>query len=240
MERTKTKDPGPGPELPSLTAVTVRRGLVAGRLYLAMGTAIVLILSLVLVHARSGVFAVTFPLEVPLFATLGSMGGLMLFASDRAKGVLEYSIAYGVRPGWLFGNILVASIVLASVVLAAALAVGMGAFLAAGGRITTDLENTLLLYTVPMTYAAVVFSTVTGMIWSSLSTPRMGLNSPAGIAPLLAVAPTILVLVVAEASPKSDYYYITGGAAAAFVVAALAMILLSTRWMDPERYLSPM
>ncbi len=226
--------------LPSLIAVTVRRGLVAGRLYLGIATGLVLLLSIILLRSKAGVFATTFPLELPLFAGLGSMGGIMLFASDRSKGVLEYSIAYGVRPGRLFANILVAAIVLASLVLAAGLAVGLGLYLARGNSITTDLAKSLLLYSVPMTYAGAVFATVAGMVWSSLSTPRMGLNSPAGIAPLLFVAPTILVLVTAEAAPSSEYYYITGGAAAAFVVFAIAMLLASTRWMDRERYLSPM
>jgi hypothetical protein len=228
------------PRLRSLAFVTVRRGLVAGRLYLAFGTGIVLVLSLVLLRSKAGVFAVTFPLEVPLFASLGALGGLMLFSSDRSKGVLEYSIAYGVPPGRLFANVLVATVVLASVVLGAALAVGLGAYLATGGPITSDLENALLLYTVPMTYAGSLFSAVAGMVWSSLSTPRAGMNSPTGIAPILSVAPAILVLYLAEAAPRSDYYYITGGASAAIVALALILLAASSRWMDRERYLSPM
>jgi hypothetical protein len=226
--------------LPSLTAITIQRGLMAGRLYLALGTGIVLLLSIVLLRAKSGVFPVTFPLEVPLFASLGSMGGIVLFASDRSKGVLEYSIAYGVPPGRLFANVLVVAIALASMILGAALAVGLGLYLALGNTISSDLANTVLLYSIPMTYAGTVFAAVAGMIWSSLSTPRMGLNSPAGIAPFLSVGPTVLVLIVAEAAPKSSYYDITGGASAAFVVLAVAMLLASTRWMDRERYLSPM
>jgi hypothetical protein len=226
--------------LPSLTTTTIRRGLVAGRLYLLLGTALVLILSIVLLRNKAGVFEGTYPLELPLFASLGSMGGLMLFVSDRSKGVLEYSIAYGIAPGRLFGNVLLATVVLASLVLGLGLMAGLGAYLLTGHTLTTDLANALLLYSVPMTYAGATFSAVAGMVWSSLSTPRAGLNSPTGIAPILSVAPPIFVLFVAEAAPKADYYYITSGAAAVFVVAAAALLLASSRWMDRERYLSAM
>lgn len=224
---------------PSFLGFTIRRGLVMGRVYLGMGTALSLVLALVLLRARAGVFALTFPLEIPLFAVLGSMGGIMLFSGDRSKGVLEYLIAYGIRPPALFANVLLTATVLATVVLGAALAVGLGAYLALGHAFSTDLENALLLYTVPMTYAGVLFSTVSGMVWSTLSTPRSGLNSPAGIAPLLGVAPPVLVLYVAEASPRSQYYYITAGTAAAFLALALVLLVVATSAMGRERYLSP-
>ena len=229
-----------GHGLPSLAAITIRRGILAGRLYLGLATLLVLVLSFVLLHARPGVFATTFPLELPLFASLGATGGIMLFASDRTKGVLEYLIAYGVRPGALFTNILLTTVVLATIVLGAALAVALGAYAALGNPFTIDLEKAILLYSIPMAFAGALFSTIAGMVWSSLSTPRAGLNSPVGIAPLLAVGPTILVLFVAEASPASQYYYVTAGAAGAFLLVVVVLLVGATRLMGRERYLSPM
>jgi hypothetical protein len=232
--------PEPRAPLPSLVAVTIRRAVVAGRLYLALGTALALLLALVLLRSKNGVFAATFPLELPLFASLGAMGGLMLFVSDRGKGVLEYMIAYGIRPWALFANFLFAAVALATLVLGSALLVGIGAYLAAGNTLTWDLEQSLLLYSIPMTYAGVLFSSVAGMIWSTLSTPRAGLNSPAGVAPLLAVAPPVLVLVIAEAAPRAEYYDITASAAAAFLVVVVVLLVAAGRIMGRERFLSPM
>jgi hypothetical protein len=84
-----------GRTLPSLLAITLRRGLIAGRAYLAIGIAVSVILSAVLLRSARGstAFVTIFPLEIPLFASLGAMGGMMLFVGDRSKGVLEYLIS---------------------------------------------------------------------------------------------------------------------------------------------------
>ncbi len=228
--------------LPSVTSVTFRRGLYAGRLFLGVGLMISLILTTVLLRSPRGavVFEATFPLEVPLFASLGAMGGMMLFVSDRSKGVLEYLIAYGIRPGTLFVNCLLTTVGLSSIVLGSALAVGLGGFLATGHPLTTDLENSVLGYTIPMTYASSLFAASCGMIWSTLSTPRIGYNSQAGVAPLLGVAPPMLVLILAEAVDRSQYYYVTVGASLGFVALVAVLLLASTRLMGRERYLSAM
>ena len=183
------------PRLPSLTAVTLRRGILTGRLYLGIGVFISLILTVILLRSARGslVFVTTFPLELPLFATLGALGGLMLFVSDRSKGVLEYLISYGVRPARLFANCLLTTVGLSTIVLGAGLAVGLGGFLATGNHISSDLANSVLGYTIPMTYASSIFATTAGVIWSTLSSPRAGLNSPVGIAPMIGVAPPLVV-----------------------------------------------
>jgi hypothetical protein len=232
----------PARPLPSLLSLTVRRGLLAGRFYLAIGIAISVILAVVLLHAAKGAteFVTVFPLEVPLFASLGALGGLMLFVGDRSKGVLEYLISYGVRPSTLFLNCLVVTLVLSSIVMVVALAVGLAGYLALGNPLTTDLENSILGYTVPMTFATSLFAAVCGMVWSALSTPRMGVNSPVGIAPMLGVAPPVLILILAESVAKSEYYDLTVGAAVGFVAVVLVLLAVSTRLMSRERYLSPM
>jgi hypothetical protein len=233
---------GPRPALASLLGATVRRTLVVGRLYLALGTFISLLLALVLivVARRPSEFTMTYPLEVPLFAVLGSLGGLMSFASDRTKGVFEYLIAYGVRPRTLFLNGLTATIALTALVLGASLAVGLGAAAAKGLTFTEDLWKSIGLYTVPMGFAGALFMATVGMIWSSVSTPRGGLNSPLGIAPMIGIGPTVLVLILAETAPTADFYYITGGAAAVIIAGVVALLVLSARLMGRERFLSPL
>jgi hypothetical protein len=228
--------------LPSLLWVTLRRGFTTGRFYLAIGLLISLVLTVALLRNSHGstVFESTFPLEIPLFASLGAMGGLMLFVGDRSKGVLEYLIAYGVRPRMLFVNCLLVTVALSTLVLGLALAVGLGGYLATGHAISTDLAQAVLGYTIPMTYASSLFAALCGMVWSTLSTPRAGLNSPVGVAPTLGVAPPIIVLILAESVDKSSYYDVTVGAAAGFVVLVLVLLAASARLMRRERFLSPM
>ncbi|MGC2288537.1 MAG: hypothetical protein WA688_01590 [Thermoplasmata archaeon] len=229
---------------PSLIATTIRRTITIGWRYLAIGTGLALVLSLILLFGGNGrggtAFTTTFPLEIPLFATLGSTGGLMTFTSDRTKGVFEYLIAYGVRPRALFANGLLSTVAMATIILALALSVGLGAAVADGVVLNETLAKSLAFYTVPMSFAGGLFITTVGMIWASVSSPRTGINSPVGIAPMLGIAPIILVLIVAESAPKSEYYYITGGAAAAIIVAVVLLLALSARLMGRERFLSPL
>jgi hypothetical protein len=222
----------------SLLPITVRRSITLGRLYLGIGTAYALILAIVLARAHGSAFETAYPLEVPIFASLGSLGALMVFTADRTKGVFEYLIAYGARPAALFANAVAAAVILGCLVLAGALVVGLGTFLASGGTIRFSLEKLLVLYTLPMTFAATVFTTTAGMYWSTLSSPRAGMNSPIGLSPLLGIGPTLLVLVVAETSPAADFYTITGGATALLGGVAILLVALSGRLMRRERFLS--
>ncbi len=228
--------------MPSLMLITLRRGVLAGRIYLGIGVVVSLLLTVVLLRTAHGAveFVAIFPLEIPLFASLGAMGGLMLFVADRSKGVLEYFISYGVPPRTLFVNSLLVTIVLTTIVLGGSLAVGLAGYRATGNVLSTDLENSLLGYTIPMAYASALFATIGGIIWSSLSTPRAGMNSPIGLAPMLGVAPPVLVLIVAEGVDKSAYYEVTLGAALAFLALVALLLVASSRLMDRERYLSPM
>jgi hypothetical protein len=225
----------------SLVGTTIRRTFSIGWRYLAIGTALSLLLSAILVltgHGRS--FATVYPLELPLFAVLGSTGGLMTFTSDRTKGVFEYLIAYGVRPRTLFANGLISTAAMSCIILVLSLGVGLGLAVARGVALTPDFAMALALYTIPVSFAGALFTSTVGMIWASVSNPRTGINSPVGIAPMVGIAPVILVLIVAEASPSSEYYYITSGAAAAIIVAVVGLLAVSARLMGRERFLSPL
>jgi hypothetical protein len=225
----------------SLVGTTVRRSITVGWRYLAIGTGFSLFLALVLIATghHGDAFALTFPLELPLFAVLGSQGGLMTFTSDRTKGVFEYLIAYGVSPRTLFVNGLISTAAMTGIILSLGLAVGLGAAVAAGVALPMAFWNALGLYTVPMGVAAGLFTATVGMIWSSVSTPRTGMNNPLGIAPFFGVGPTVLVLLVAE-TDHPDYYYITVGASVAIILLVVGLLALSARLMGRERFLSPL
>jgi hypothetical protein len=164
----------------------------------------------------------------------------MTFTSDRTKGVFEYLMAYGVRARSLFLDGLVATAVMVVIILGLSLSVGIGAATASGVPLTEDFVKTVTLYTIPMAFAAGLFAATVGMLWSSVSSPRSGLNSPLGLAPMTGIAPTVLVLILAESAPASDFYYITTGAAVVIVVVIVGLLALSARLMGRERFLSPL
>ncbi len=150
------------PRLPSLRQVTLRRGTLSGRFYLVIGVMVSLILTVALLRTARGTgeSVAVFPLAIPLFASLGSMGGWMLFVGDRTKGVLEYFISYGARPRTLFINNLLVTVALTTIVLGGSLAVGLGGYLAVGNALSTELESSIFGYTIPVAYAIALFATV--------------------------------------------------------------------------------
>jgi hypothetical protein len=224
-----------------LEVSTTKRTLRIGWRFLLIGAAIALLLTgelLFLGKKPGSAFDATFPLEIPLFAVLGSMGGLMTFTSDRTKGVFEYLMAYGVRPRNLFTNGLLATAAMTGIILGVALSVGVGLALGRGVSLTVDFWEALAYYTVPMGFAGALVTCTVGMIWASIATPRSGINSPVGLAPMIGVGPTILVLLAAETAPSSDYYYITAGASLTLILVAAALLALSAKLMGRERFLS--
>jgi hypothetical protein len=229
------------PSVGRLTATTVRRTVVIGRLYLGIGAGMALVLALILVlSAHPTTFQTVFPLELPLFSVLGSTGGLMTFTSDRTKGVFEYLISYGIRPRTLFLNGLASTAAMTSVILGLGLTVGLGAAVARGVPVTSGLEMSLALYTIPVSYGAALFTTMVGMAWAAISTPRAGMNSPVGLAPMVGVAPVLFVLLLAETAPPSQYYDFTGVGALVILAATVGLLAMSGRLMGRERFLSPL
>jgi hypothetical protein len=170
------------------------------------------------------------------------MGGLMVFTNDRAKGVFEYLIAYGLSPRRLFLNVLMVSLLLETMMLALILGLGLGIFAVAGGTITSDLVTALLEYSVPMSYVSAAFAAIVGMLWTSLSSPRSGLNSPIGFMPFIGIAPSIcalvLVAILAVETFTNAQLFLDVIVAAVGAVVVLLLRLVD-RLMPRERLLSP-
>ncbi|HTT35012.1 MAG TPA: hypothetical protein VMH78_03995 [Thermoplasmata archaeon] len=234
-------DPASGAP-PSLLGTTIRRSVVVGRVYLVVGTLLSIFYSVVLSLASGDAFATAGPLLLPILAVVGGLGGLLVFTNDRLKGVLEYLIAYGYAPRSLFLNVVGATIVLVSIVLASSTVAGIAAFVATGHAVTVSLVAALAIYTVPMSYASASFAATAGIFWTSLSSPREGMNSPIGLIPVVGVAPPLLTLVAVSVADVTGAVPIlaTMGLAVGIVVAIVAVLLaFMSRLMHRERLLSP-
>lgn len=230
---------------PALLRLTIRRSTVLGRFFLVYGTALSAVLGVVLAVTSGPSFASGYSVVLPVFGAVGSMGGLSVFTSDRVKGALEYFLAYGLSPRRLFGNVLIATIVLVTVVIGIGMGAGVGLYLARGNPPSGTLVLGVGLYAVPMAYASAAFATIVGMYWSALSSPRTGMNSPIGLAPLIGVLPSVIVIVtiaILEAAGRIA----SGGAIevgvlgmAAVTIVTVVLLALSGRLLRSERLLSP-
>ncbi len=225
--------------------ITVRRASVTGRFYLVYGTAISILLGVLLAHFSGPSFAISYPLFLPIFGVVGSMGALVVFTSDRTKGVLEYLIAYGYSPRRLFANVLLTTLVLVSIVVGIGVSVSLGVYFAEGRSVTSTLAISMGVYAVPMAFGCAAFASTVGVYWTALSSPRMGINSPVGLIPFIGILPalvTLFVIVVAALSgPVSTTTLLLILGSAVGLVAVLVMVLLVSvgRLLRRERFLSP-
>jgi hypothetical protein len=228
--------------LGSLFYTNFRRALNFGRIYVVIGMFLPLLFA-VQVSAAGGTAAASvldqiFPLILPVFVVLGSLGALMIFSSDKDKGVYEYLIAYGVDASTIFWSIIVATIGIVTLVLAVSLAVAIVAIKATGGVLSVGFAELLLFYTIPLSYAATMFMSMAAMIWSQLTTRIAGVNSPAGIAPLLGIAPVLAVFLAATQVRSGDLLYLVVGVSVAMIWAVVAMASVANSRMQRERFLS--
>jgi hypothetical protein len=229
----------------SLLSITVQRASVTGRFFLVYGTAISLLLGVLLAYFSGPSFASSYPLFVPIFGVVGSMGGLVVFTSDRTKGVLEYLIAYGYSPRRLFANVLLTTLVLVSIVVGIGVSVSLGVYFAKGHVVTSTLAIGMGVYAVPMTFACAAFASTVGVYWTALSSPRQGINSPVGLIPFIGILPALAtvfaVVAITLSGPLSTSTLLLIFGSAMGLVAILVIVLLVSmgRLLRRERFLSP-
>ncbi len=227
---------------PTLLGITVRRSLVLGRMFLLAGLIYAVVFSLVLGLTAGPGFDEAFPLLLPVFAVIASMGALMVFSSDRIKGVLEYLLAYGFSSRRLFVNVLLAGFVLAVILVGVSTAVGLGVRFGSGQGVSAVFVELLLAYGLPMTFASVGFAVTVGMYWTSLSSPRSGINSPVGLAPIVGIAPPLITLVLVgflAATTSLPFELVAGPAVVVVALVVLALLAQVDRLLPLERLLSP-
>jgi len=229
----------------SLLSVTVRRAWVTGRFFLVYGTTFSALLGVLLAHFSGPSFTSSYPLFVPIFGVVGSMGGLTVFTSDRTKGVLEYLMAYGYSPRRLFVNVLLTTLVLVAIIVGIGTSVSLGVYFAEGHTATSALAIGVGVYAIPMAFACAAFASTVGVYWTALSSPRAGINSPVGLIPFIGILPalaTLLAIVVATLSgplSTTDVLLILGSGLALVAIFVIALIASMGRLLRRERLLSP-
>ena len=219
--------------------------MASGRFYLVYGTAMTGLLGTALALTSPKSFTTSFALFLPIFGVAASIGGLVVFTGDRAKGVLEYLLAYGVSPRRLFANLLLTAVTLSAIVFVIGGGVAVGVYLASGNPFTPELGELLLIYGVPMGFASAAFAATVGVYWSALSSPRAGMNSPVGIIPLIGILPPLATVLAFSALGIAGE--LTVGNALRVIALSLVLVvgtvLLLLRFMDRllkrERFLSP-
>lgn len=235
--RVGPMESGTDPRLPTLLGITLRRSMVVGRMSLVIGGGMVVFYS-ALFGIAGPLFVSVGTVILPVFAVSGGIGGALVFTNDRTKGVLEYLVAYGISPRRILANALIAGIVQVTIILGVGLAAGLTAYLLSGNALTSTLPEILLGYTFPMSYLSVTLMTTIGVFWTSLSSPRSGLNSPLGILPLIGVLPTTLLMIVAIALGAEASRVLLVGELVVFVLLA-SLLARTDRFMPTERLLSP-
>lgn len=226
----------------SLLGITIRRAIVTGRTYLIVGILMTLLYGLALAGTSGPAYATIFPLLLPVFGVTGGLGSLLVFTNDRLKGVLEYLVAYGVSPRRIFVNSLLASLVLTTIVVGVTVTASMALYLARGNHVTATLAVLLGLYGIPMAYASSAFASTLGIFWTSLSSPRTGMNSPLGVLPIIGIAPSLATLFAAltlKATSSVPFFVITGIALGLVTAAVVVLAMSMGRFMLRERLLSP-
>ncbi len=228
--------PSEGP--PSLLGITIRRSFTAGRVFFIVGVVYVFFLAIGLSFSGPSSFDSAFPIILPIFTALGALGSLMIFSNDRVRGTFEYLLAYGIRPRRIFTDVLVTSLALVTVENGVTLAIGLSIYLALGNALSANLLLGLGIYAIPQSYACAALMAIVGVFWTSLSSPRSGLNSPIGFIPFFGILPQVVTLIVAGVF--SGYLYEVLVASLGVVVVIVVTLLgLTNRLMHRERLLSP-
>ncbi|MDR2202893.1 MAG: YhfC family intramembrane metalloprotease [Nitrososphaerota archaeon] len=231
--------------LKSLVKTNFKRSLSFGSIYLIIAIAMSFLFGAVIGGTSSATDDVPmfasqlFPMILPVCAVLGSFGGLMVFVSDRTKGVYEYLIAYGVSTYEILWSTLIVTLGLVTVVLGVSLTGNIAITLLMGGSIQPALIELLLIYTIPISYASVAFMTMAGIIWSSLTSRIPGVNSPIGICTLIGVGPTLVVFILSTFfSGLSNFLLLIGGVTLTLVALVVVMMVVANKKMNRERLLA--
>jgi hypothetical protein len=180
-----------------------------------------------------------FPMMAPLFAVIGSFGALMVFVSDRTRGVYEYLIAYGVSVYKIFWTTLLATFGLVTIVLSISLVGNMALLFLLGGSIQFSIIKMIFIYTIPISYASTAFMCIAGMMWSSLTVRVPGVNSPVGICTLIGMAPVIATYLTTLFFDVSNIFmWFISGVVLILVTLVIVMMVIASKRMNRERLLS--
>lgn len=230
--------------LATLVRINVRRAVRVGRIYLGMAIALGLFATSLIVLETPGsgavgtVLGTVVPAEIPIFGVVGSLGALIVFVSDRSKGVYEYLIAYGVETSVISASIVLASLALVSIVFAVAGGVSTALVLERTGTIPFYYVRDLLVDALPLAFGATAFMTMVSMMWAAVASPRTGVNGPVGFAPTIGIGPLLILLITSGLAPPAIRVWLAPGIALVLFGLVGLMVVLLSRGSVRERFLS--
>ena len=250
-ESVAASQSAPNSNIHSFSYTNFRRAVNYGKIYLIVSLVIGIVISVLLnvesifvSHSSTPGSAVALPvlakipaLILPIFPVMGSFGSLMIFVSDKDKGVYEYLIAYGINPSKIFWSIVAATIGLVSIVLGVSVSIDVG-LAAFAGTMSITFAELLIFYVIPISYSTAIFMTMAGMIWSSLAVRRTGINSPVGVISLIGLVPILAVLYTSLAVGPTYFILFISAVSLALIVAVGVLIGVSNSKLVRERFLS--
>lgn len=242
-----------------------RRYLSEGWTYLVLGIAIPLVLIAVLIHSGNalnadqispltstvglkdpGLFEVAtfFPFLMPLFAVISSIMAPALYSEDRTNGFYEFilsSTSMGTRD--IFWSIVLTAFLSSLIALAIIVFAVTVVFMLLNGSVPLSFARILGLYTVPITIIAAFISASIAFASEALTKKVSFVNSPAGMAPIIGVAVTLIPILISRTLftgtfQMSELYRILAIYIAAALLLLIGIFTLTTRRMVRERFLS--
>jgi len=177
-------------------------------------------------------FSIFFIGLASMTAVLMATPVLLLFVYDKNNGVLEYMLSIGMTQSSLFRSYLQAALSLAGIILAAEVAGNAALTLLLGG--SSALLPSIAALTIVLGIAAVAFTTVLMMAFSSLQKQRVGANQPLGIGlGVLLIIPSFFVPAI---FPEMAVAIVLANAAIVAIL-GLAAFLLAGRLIKREKLL---
>lgn len=183
------------------------------------------------------------PLFIPILASIIGSLPLVIFLSDKARGVYEYLMAYEFDLVQIYLAFIVASMIAVLMfVLPAVVVVLLSAHLM-NIAVSSLLVEMILVYTIPYSVLVTVIVILMSLTWSALAQKRQFVNSPTGIAPLIGSAPTFVLLFISifgSASgdiPVSNIITYSGILSVFIALLLVVMVFVSIKKMARERFL---
>ena len=229
----------------SLSLFYLKRTLKQGKLYVIMGTILIpfaLPLAFFLLNPGSfnisGVFA-AYPLIMPYAGIITSIPVVSFFISDRKEGFYEYLFSTTeTSVGKVYRAISLSSIYVTSIPLAAISIAALGiSFFSTPAP--PEFITTLLLFSIPLAYAAPVMMLIIGSTWSVTTMAIRGTlgNAPAGMAGIIVMIIIIVPVLVQRHLAPSSVDEFLGFYSLAVVMLLSALAAVSIRILSPERFL---
>ncbi len=177
-------------------------------------------------------FSIFFIGLASMTAILASTPVLLLFVYDKNNGVLEYLLSVGKTQSLLFRSYLQAALTIAGIVIAIEILGNAAMMLFFHG--STALLPMIAGLTIVLGLAAVSFTTVLMMAFSSLQKQRVGANQPLGIGlGVVLILPSFFIPVIA---PSYAFVMVFLNAAIAIALGVI-MFLLAGRLVKREKLL---